>query len=200
MTEVGLALSAFKAVEGGVLMSLAESLSAEDSTAAVMLSSMSSVAARHNALLRPYVTTNGSVSSFDTPITDIWAYNLALTYVQPGTCAVEQRIPLLPTLSLNDRIAAVAWPSSKVTFAWDAAGRAAASRSGKPLYVGWVNQVNAPVYTPLTLLGDGRGMTEVPSELSGTAFAVLTAQPGLATIGDLTDATLAGPVVVTLLQ
>jgi hypothetical protein len=192
-------MSAFKAVEGGVLMALAESLPPTDTAAAVVLSSMSSVAARHSAMLRPYVTSNSSVASFDTPMTDVWAYNLGLTYVQPGSCAVEQRIPLLPGLSLDNGIAATARPSSRVTFAWDTAARAAASRSGKPLFIGWVNQVNAPVYTALAPLGDGRGSTEVPAGLVGTAFAVLTAQPGLTTIGDLTEATLAGPVVVSLL-
>lgn len=193
-------MSALKAVEGGVFMSLAESLPPDDAAAAVILSSMSSVAARQNSLLRPYIASNASVASFDTPMSDVWAYNLALTYVEPGSCAVEQRIPLLPTLSLGSSVAAVARPSGRVTFTWDAAGRAAASRSGRSLFIGWVNQVDAPIYTPLMPLGDGSGTTVVPAGLSGTAFAVLTSQPGLVTIADLTDATLAGPVVVSLMQ
>lgn len=181
-------------------MSLAESLGPEDTAAAVILSSMSSVAARQNALLRPFAVPNASVASFDTPMPDVWAYNIALTYVLPGSCAVEQRLPLLPTLLVENGVIATARPGDDVTFAWDAAARAAAARSGRPLFIGWLNQVDAPVYSAVSPLGDGRGTTKAPSELSGTAFAVLTAQPGLTTMQDLTDATLAGPVVVSFMQ
>jgi hypothetical protein len=38
----------------------------------------------------------------------------------------------------------------------------------------------------------------VPPQLSGTAFAVLTTQPELLDIDQLTEATLAGPVVISL--
>lgn len=199
-TERAKAMSVFKTVEGGVLMSLAESLGPEDTAAAVILSSMSSVAARQNALLRPFAVPNASVASFDTPMPDVWAYNIALTYVLPGSCAVEQRLPLLPTLLVENGVIATARPGDDVTFAWDAAARAAAARSGRPLFIGWLNQVDAPVYSAVSPLGDGRGTTKAPSELSGTAFAVLTAQPGLTTMQDLTDATLAGPVVVSFMQ
>ena len=193
-------MSVFKIVEGGVLMWLAETLSPEDTSVAVMLSSMSSVAARQNAQLRSFAVPNASVASFDTPMPDVWAYNIALTFVVPGTCAVEQRLPILPTLSVADSVMATALPGDEVTFTWDAAARAAAARSGRPLFIGWVNQVSAPMYSAVSPLGDGRATTKVPSELSGTAFAVLTAQPGLASMQELMEATLAGPVVVSLLQ
>lgn len=194
------AMSVFKTVEGGVLMSLAESLGPADTPVAVMLSSMSSVASRQNAQLRSIAIPNASVSSFDTPLPDVWAYNIALTFVVPGTCAVEQRLPLLPTLSVGTSVIATARPGDEVSFVWDEAARAAAARSGRPLSIGWLNQVSAPLYSAVTPLGDDRGATKVPPELSGTAFAVLTAQPGLASLQDLTEATLAGPVLVNLLQ
>lgn len=193
-------MSVFKTVEGGVLMWLAESLSPEDTSVAVMLSSMSSVAARQNAQLRLLAVPNASVSSFDTPLPDAWAYNIALTFVVPGTCAVEQRLPLLPTLSIANSVIATVLPGDEVIFMWDAAARVAVARSGRPLFIGWLNQVNAPVYSAVTPLGDGRGTTKVPPELSGTAFAFLTAQPGLVSMQDLTEVTLAGPVVVNLVQ
>lgn len=199
-TERAKAMSVFKTVEGGVLMSLAESLGPEDTAASVILSSMSSVAARQNTLLRPFAVPNASVASFDTPMSDVWAYNIALTYVVPGSCAVEQPFPLLPTLFVENGVIATVRPGNDVTFAWDAAARAAAARSGRPLFMGWLNQVDAPVYSVVSALDDGRGTTKAPSKLSGTAFAVLTAQPGLTSMQDLTDATLAGPVVVNFLQ
>lgn len=199
-TKRAKAMSVFKTVEGGVLMWLAVSLSPEDTSVAVRLSSMSSVASRQNAQLRSFAFRNASVASFDTPISDVLAYNIALSFVVPGTCAVEQRLPLLPTLSVANDVIAAALPGDEVTFTWDAAARAAAGRSGRPLFIGWLNQISVPVYSAVSALGDGRGTTKVPSQLSGIAFAVLTTQPGLASMQDITQATLAGPVVVSLLQ
>ncbi|KAF3029146.1 hypothetical protein E8E12_000530 [Didymella heteroderae] len=199
-TERAKAMSVLKTVESGVLMWLAESLRPEDTPVAIMLSSMSSVAARQNARLRSFAVPNASTAAFDTPLPDVWAYNVALTFVVPGTCAVEQRLPLLPTLSVATSVATTALPGDEVIFTWDAAARAAAARSGRPLFIGWLNQVSAPMYSVVTLLGDGCGTTKVPPKLSGTAFAVLTAQPGLASVQDLMETTLAGPVVVNLVQ
>ena len=79
---------------------------------------------------------------------------------------------------------------------WEAAARSAVSRLGNPFFVAWVNQVAKPVYTALTQINENSGSTSVPLNLSGTAFVVLTAQPKLTRIADLTEATLAGPVVV----
>ncbi|KAJ4330518.1 hypothetical protein N0V95_010042 [Ascochyta clinopodiicola] len=197
-TELVMLMGALKSVELGVFMSLSDSLPPSDTSASVLLSSIASVAAKQYALLRTYTSRNASIEPFDTPSSGTWAYNVALGFVQPGSCALELPLPILPMLTMNNRIAGYAWPGANATFGWDVAGRSAASRSGKPLFVAWVNQVDAPVFTPLTLHGDGFGTTRVPLGLSGTAFAVLTAQPGLTTIDELTDATLAGPVVVNL--
>lgn len=191
-------MGALKSVELGVFMSLSESLPPSDTSASILLSSIASVAAKQNALLRTYTNRNASIESFDTPSSGTWAYNVALEFVQPGSCALELPLPILPMLAMNNKTAGHASPGANATFSWDVAGRSAASRSGKPLFVAWVNQVGLPVFTSLTTLGDGIGTTRVPLGLSGTAFAVLTAQPGLTTIDELTDATLAGPVVVSL--
>lgn len=43
------------------------------------------------------------------------------------------------------------------------------------------------------------GATNVPASMFSTAFAVLTAQTDIVDINKLTDATLAGPVLVSLL-
>ena len=194
-TELLELAAALKAVELGVFMSLVESLPPADTLASTLLSSMASVAAKQNALLR---ARSVGAEPFDTPASAAWAYNLALGYARPGSCPVELPLPMLPSLVVNGGKVAHARPDTNVTFGWDAAGGAAAWRSGKPLSVGWVNGVDPPVYTVLTVLGDGTGQSGVPPGLSGTAFAVVTAQPGLDSIGELTAATLAGPVVVGL--
>jgi hypothetical protein len=68
---------------------------------------------------------------------------------------------------------------------------------GKPLLIGWVNQLNVPVYTKLNITAKGKGTADVPRKMNGVAFAVVTTQqPDNA--NDLALATLAGPVVITL--
>ncbi|KAH8710267.1 hypothetical protein GQ44DRAFT_626674, partial [Phaeosphaeriaceae sp. PMI808] len=197
-TELVLLMGALKSVELGVYMSLAESLPPSDTSAAILLSSIASVAAKQNALLHTQTNSNASTEPFETPASGAWAYNFALEYVRPGSCALELPFPILPMLTMSNKTTRYARPGTNVTFGWDAAGRSAASRSGKPLFIAWVNQVELPTFSPLTQFGDGFGTTTVPMGLSGTAFAVLTAQPGLTRMSELTDATLAGPVVVSL--
>jgi hypothetical protein len=198
-TEISLLMSALKSIEVGAFMSLAESLPSEDTSIALLLSSMASVAARQNAMLQASAKLNTSMASFETPLSAPWAYNLALNYVQPGTCTVELPYSILPRLSVADKTIANARSNDSITFVWDNAARIAAARSGKPLFIGWVNQIDSPIYTSLTALGDGSGMTVVPAKLSGTAFAVMTTQPGLEDMEDLTEATIAGPVILNVI-
>lgn len=103
-------------------------------------------------------------------------------------------------LSVANDVVATALPGDEVTFTWDAAAYAAAGRSSRPLFIGWSNDISAPVYSAVSPLGAGRGSTTVPSQLSGFALAVLTTQPELEFMQVFTQATLAGPVVVSLLQ
>lgn len=159
---------------------------------------MASMTAKQNALLRAYASFNTSVESFETPSSAAWAYNFVLGYTRPGSCAVELPLPILPTLDINDKATVYARPGTQLTFNWDAAGRVAAARSGRPLFVAWVNQLNLPVFTLVTALGDGSGTANIPLGLSGAVFAVLTAQPELTSIEELTAATLAGPVILRL--
>jgi hypothetical protein len=42
---------------------------------------------------------------FNTGISDIWAYNLALLFIVPGSCYVEIPLPILPVLNVSDLIA-----------------------------------------------------------------------------------------------
>jgi hypothetical protein len=193
-------MNALKSIEIGSHISMAQSVSASDTLVATVLSSIGSVASRQDALLRSITNSDTSLVSFDTPLSDTWAYNLALGFVESGSCVVELPITILPTLHSNNRTAGLVRPGSRIMLEWDDAGRAAALRSGNPLFIGWVNQIDAPVYTPLMLVGDNTGSTDIPVGLSGTAFAVLTAQPGLTHIDALTEATLAGPFIACILK
>ncbi len=68
---------------------------------------------------------------------------------------------------------------------------------GKQLFVGWTNQLNVPVYTVLSIVGQGRGVADVPQGLNGAVFAAVTSQlPD--NDYDLALATLAGPVALSL--
>jgi hypothetical protein len=194
-SEMVLLVSTLKSIEVGTLLALASSLPPKDH-AAIVLFGMAPVAARQYEKLSANTNSHASTASFETLISGTLAYNLVQNYVQPGSCAIELSIHNLPVLYINNRVAVSVHANASVTFKWDAAGKAAASRSGKDLFIGWINQVEDPHYTRLKPLGDGVGTTEVPG-LSGTVFAVLTAQPGL-NLADLTDATLAGPVEATI--
>jgi hypothetical protein len=71
------------------------------------------------------------------------------------------------------------------------------AEAGKQLLVGWVNQLNTPVYTPLNITVKGKGTAAVPQGMNGVVFAaVTTQQPD--NVNDLALATLAGPVVIRL--
>jgi hypothetical protein len=190
-------MKAFKTVELGVFITLAESLPPTDTSTAIVLSSIASVDARQTALLHAHNNASTEMVPFDTPVSETWAYNFALEYVQPGSCNIELAYPILPTLTVNDKIVESIQPGENVKLSWGVAGQFAAARSGKPLFVAWTNQLSAPFMSPVVRLGDGLGTTMVPQGLSGTAFAILTSQPERTSIDDLTEATLAGPVAVS---
>jgi hypothetical protein len=68
---------------------------------------------------------------------------------------------------------------------------------GKPLLIGWVNQLNVPVYSRLNITVKGKGTTAVPHGTNRVAFAVVTTQQPN-NVSDLALATLVGPVVLTI--
>lgn len=114
-TDMLLLMSTLKTVEVGVFMSLAESLPTEATSAAILLSSMGSIAAAQNAFLGVYASPSTRTAPFNTPLSATLAYNLAWKYVQPGSCNVELPVPLLPTLSISDSVVGHASTNSTVT-------------------------------------------------------------------------------------
>ncbi|KAI9805237.1 MAG: hypothetical protein M1833_005690 [Piccolia ochrophora] len=163
-----------------------------------LLSGVITVESRHDAFFR---LTDGEVpnpSPVDTPLTPQWAYNLALPFVIPGSCPKFLPIPTLPALSVlppgRPSFAPEKEPRS-LNFGWDPS-KLQGVEANQPLYIGWVNQANKPVYTSVKVTGAGLGSADVPKGLTGIAYAVLTDKNDLVELAALNNATLAGPAVV----
>ena len=127
----------------------------------------------------------------DTEIPSIWAYNAALRYTTPGSCLEDVPLPVL------GRLEALQFHSSNNTqeFAWNADQEPFASKRGRTLFVGWVNQINTPKYTRLNVTGKGRGNARIPDSVRGFTMAGIVPEE-FKTLELLSWATLAGPVLI----
>lgn len=180
----------------GAIIGLADRISSSDPLLIKSTSSIVTVESRHDAFFRQMDGEVPNPSPFDTGITRVWAYNLALPFVVPGSCPIEIPLPVLPTLSTtnnnsrNDTL-------RQVEFMWNPSELPLEEEGSKQLFIGWLNQLNLPTYTNLTIQGQGKGTAAVPQGLNGAAFAALTSQkPNNA--NDFALATLAGPVALKL--
>jgi hypothetical protein len=86
---------------------------------------------------------------------------------------------------------------ASVKFVWDPNQTLVRFEAGKLLFIGWVNQLNAPIYSELTASINGSGSSIMPLGLEGVVFAVLTSQQP-DNFDDLMLATLAGPAILTI--
>ncbi|KAF4636122.1 hypothetical protein G7Y89_g1965 [Cudoniella acicularis] len=59
------------------------------------------------------------------------------------------------------------------------------------LFIGWLNQANKPAYVPLQITGAGQGYANIPEQLQGIAFAVLTNNTNALNVDDITLQALA---------
>jgi hypothetical protein len=91
---------------------------------------------------------------------------------------------------------ATAMPS-QMEFTWDSTQTPFLVEQGKPLFIGWTNQLNVPAYTELSIIAQGKGIADVPQGVKGVAFAAVTSQQPDNT-DDLALATLAGPALLTI--
>jgi hypothetical protein len=207
------------------IIGIADRISHTDPLIIKSVSSIVTVESRHDAFLRHVGGQVPNPAPFDTGISSIWAYNLALQFVVPGSCPVEIPIPILPTLSASSLLAnassvnttgmppagapygntttnqfsganATAMPP-QMEFIWDPTQMPFLVEQGKPLFIGWTNQLNVPAYTELSIIDQGKGIADVPQGVSGVAFAAVTSQQPDNT-DDLALATLAGPAVFTI--
>lgn len=180
---------------------LNERLAITDPSLVKPISSILTVESRHNTFLRHVRGAIPNPAPFDTGISPIWAYNLAMSFIQPGSCSVELPIPIVPRLAVSQHSSALYsnGTESKSTreFTWDPTQTPFVTEADKPLLVGWVNQLQKPIYTPLNIMTKGKGTTDVPQGLNGVVFAVVTVQQP-DDVNDLALAALAGPVVIPL--
>ncbi|KAH8799665.1 ferritin-like domain-containing protein [Xylogone sp. PMI_703] len=185
----------------GAAIGLAESLAVTDPELVKSVSSILTVESRHDAFFRHIVGEVPNPSPFDTGISDIWAYNLAHSFIVPGSCSIEVPLPILPTLTVSDASCSIPTNSTGNEllreFTWDPTQMTFVAEAGKQLLVGWVNQLNVPLYTPLNITVKGKGTAPVPQGMNGVAFAAVTTQEPDNT-NDLALATLAGPVALVL--
>ena len=191
----------------GALIDLDATLPYTDSRLEATIASIIPVEARHDAFFRLYAKEVPNPSAFATQISGIWAYNLALDFVVPGSCkAIPKAIsslPIYPDLVIQGAGAAsFANPDApgSLTFRVGQENLMPQGSAGKQYYIGWLNEEGLPKYTKATVSGtDSRTYTaDVPSGLFGQAYAVLTEQNQATNVGDLTAKTVAGPVPIPL--
>ncbi|MCJ1410843.1 hypothetical protein MMC19_004929 [Ptychographa xylographoides] len=158
--------------------------------------------ARHDAYLRVGIGASPFPTAFDTPLTAVFAYNLASMFVV--SCPQYLPIILLPKLKLVSPI-----PPSNLqpptpagtilTFSWDPTTFFVPVDPSAPLYIAMINQISPPVFEEVTMVGEGMGTVPVPAGVGGVAFAVLTTFSGGLNETELTSfGTLAGPAEIVL--
>ena len=192
----------------GALIDLDATLAYTDSRLEGTIASILPVESRHDAFFRLFAKELPNPTTFDTQISGIWAYNLALDFVVPGSCKslpdAVSSLPIYPDLTIEG--------AGEPSFANPDAPGSLSFKVGqedllphgwksKSYWIGWVNEDNAPVYTMATQgVGNDADVftADVPHGLFGMAYAVLTDQNTATTIGDLTMKTVAGPLPIPL--
>lgn len=167
-------------------------LAVRDAALLPLISSAMTADARYAALFHANETDLQS-PRIDTEIPSIWAYNAALRYIFPGSCLQDVPLPVL------GRLEALQFHDGNNTqeFAWNADQEPFASKNGKPLLIGWVNQIDSPRYTVLNVTGKGRGNAQIPASVRGFAMAGIVTEE-FKTLRSLSLATLAGPAIINV--
>jgi hypothetical protein len=129
---------------------------------------------------------------------------MALPFIVPGSCPVEIPIPILPRLTVAPVTVAPYTNSTNSTssavlqeFTWDPTQLPFSIEGNKQLLIGWVNQVDKPMYTPLTITGSGKGTASMPQRMNGIVFVAIAAEQ-YRNANDLALGTIAGPAVVVV--
>jgi hypothetical protein len=187
----------------GALIDLEANVAPTDPGVIPAVGSIVPVESRHDAFFRLTANEHPNPTAFETRISGTWAYNLALDFVVANSCtdlpSFITSLPVFPDIQVigagPPSFAAANGEPGSLTFTvlnpnqmythWNTSG---------PLYMGWVDAANSPVYTAVTHVGNGNFMADIPAGLFGMAFAALTNQNTAANIADLTKATVAGPL------
>ncbi|KAL6406238.1 putative sexual development protein [Ilyonectria robusta] len=187
----------------GSTIGLSERLAVTDPALIRLFSSILAVESRHDAFFRSIQGRAPSAAPFDTGGNRLWTFNGALAFVAPGSCPYQLPVPITPRVaskrsaptSLLENINATSVGSWD--FGWDPAQHAFVVNERKELMVGWVNQVNAPVYTLMNVTEMGKGTAEVPQGLTGIVYAVVTVEE-YNHVNDLALGAIAGPAVISI--
>jgi len=163
--------------------------------------SILTVEARHDSFLRAGLLASPFPTSFDTSLTAVWAYNLALMFVE--SCPMYLPLIELPQLMVTNPPAPAdpaVPPPATLTFNWDPTKFFVTVDPNEPLYIAFVNQQMPTVFVEVTSCGVGCGTVPTPgSPLSGAVFAALTTFKASLNETGLTDyGTLAGPAELIL--
>ncbi|KZL86153.1 hypothetical protein CI238_13126, partial [Colletotrichum incanum] len=195
--------SRLKSIGASANLGIAESIAATDATLLPGVLAMAATEARHDALMAAADGRPASPTAFDTAIPEEWAFNLALGSVVPGACPSLPALPVVPGLSAQ--LGGVGGGGGSgggggvtCSFFWDPEQAAASIESPKPLFIAWVNQLAAPVYTSLAATSPGNGTASPPGGMAGSVFAVLTSQDEAAKVAELAGYALAGPAYLSM--
>ncbi|KAL8833123.1 MAG: hypothetical protein Q9170_004481 [Blastenia crenularia] len=187
---------------GGVI-NLISGLAQTDAKIVQGPASILSAEARHDAFFRQAIGLVPTPSPFDTRLSAQMVLSFDNQFVVPGSCGANmpQFVPL-PALSIVPTQGNNYWyqvPATgtgvPVKFAFE---KSEVKLTGKPLFVGWVNQASKIAYSAATLNGDGYVETTIPDGLAGMAFGALTEQNAALDVNALTPLTLAGPAPVQI--
>ena len=187
----------------GALIDLEANVAPTDPGVIPAVGSIVPVESRHDAFFRLTANEHPNPTAFETRISGAWAYNLALDFVVADSCtnlpSFITSLPVFPDIQVigagPPSFAAKNNEPGSLTFTilnpkqmyahWNTSG---------PLYMGWVDAANSPVYTPAIDVGGGDFKADIPAGLFGMAFAALTNQNTATNVADLTKATIAGPL------
>jgi hypothetical protein len=84
----------------GATIGLTERLAFMDPLLVKSVASILAVESRHDAFFRHIEGKVPNPAPFNTGISDIWAYNFALSLIVPGSCSAEVPLPILPILTV----------------------------------------------------------------------------------------------------
>jgi hypothetical protein len=176
-------------------------VTAHECDLSTIISSILATQARHDALLRFLTSASAYPTPFDTAIPGDYAYSLNFAYITPGSCPAD--LPFKKIELLRHQVFGKPDPTkpppTAVTFFYDPSDKV---EKAKNLYLGWIGQLGAVVYTPFTKNGTDTGYSPPPLfptwTAKGTIYVVLTTTNQTKSPEDLPGDTLKGPSEIIL--
>ncbi|KAG4429543.1 hypothetical protein IFR05_014980 [Cadophora sp. M221] len=158
----------------GGAIALADTFARNEAKPVRNIAAILAVEARHDAFFRITNKQIPNVAAFDTPLAGKLVFNLFQPFVILGSCKINLPIGIIPQMAVDGFHYGNFAPRRRPTqlsFSFDPTQ---VQGSQDKLFIGWLNQANKPAFVQLNLTSAGRGWAEVPVQLQGTAFAILT--------------------------